>query len=128
MQTKSVYALCATYHEELAMLALSLIDKEIKVYKVKQMGKKVNFVDYMSFHVKHTVTCICIERSVSNSRPMLCTGCKSGEIMIYYLDEPIINKLTGKPALDGRVKEKLFKIFNFNLGAHHSHESIHPII
>jgi len=41
MQTKSVYALCATYHEELAMLALSLIDKEIKIYKVKQMGKKV---------------------------------------------------------------------------------------
>jgi hypothetical protein len=35
MQTKSVYGLCATYHEDMAMLALSLIDKEIKVYKIK---------------------------------------------------------------------------------------------
>jgi hypothetical protein len=109
MQTKSVYALCATYHEELAMLALSLIDKEIKVYKIKQMGKKVSFLDYLSFHVKNTVTSCCIERSVQNSRPMLCMGCKSGEIMIYYLDEPIIDKLTGRPVTDGRVREKLLK-------------------
>jgi hypothetical protein len=79
------------------------------------MGKKINFIDHMSFIVKHTVTCICIERSVSNSRPMLCMGCKSGEIMIYYLDEPILNKVTGKPVDDGRMKEKLFKIFNFNI-------------
>lgn len=80
----------------------------------------------MSFHVKHTVTCICIERNVSNSRPMLCMGCKSGEIMVYYVDEPILNRLTGKPLSDGRVREKLFKLFNFNAGHHHTHEQIHP--
>ena len=79
----------------------------------------------MSFHVKHTVTCICIERNVSNSRPMLCMGCKSGEIMVYYIDEPILNRLTGKPVSDGRVKEKLFKSFNFNVGNHHTHENFH---
>ena len=78
------------------------------------MGKKVNFVDFMSFHVKHTVTCICIERSVSNSRPIICMGCKSGELMVYYLDEPIIDPLTNKPSYSGQVKEKLFKTFYFN--------------
>jgi hypothetical protein len=104
------------------MLALSLIDKEIKIYRIKQMGKKVSFIDHMSFHVRYTVTCVCIERSVSNSRPMLCMGCKDGEIMLYYLDEPILNKLTGKPMGDGKVKEKMFTTFNFNHGVHHHHD------
>jgi hypothetical protein len=35
MATKSVYALCATFNEELGYLALSLIDREIKVYRIK---------------------------------------------------------------------------------------------
>jgi len=35
MQTKSVYGVCATFNEEFALLALALIDKEIKIYRVK---------------------------------------------------------------------------------------------
>ena len=57
---------------------------------------------------------------------MLCMGCKSGEVLIYYVDEPIFNKLTGKPVSDGKVKEKLFKSFNFNDGVHHTHDVVHP--
>ena len=94
MQTKSVYTLCATFNEELALLALSLIDKEIKVYRVKQNGAKVSFVEHISFHAKYTITCICIERYVSNSRPILCMGSKSGEIQIYYLDERVTDPMT----------------------------------
>jgi hypothetical protein len=32
---KSVYALCATYNQELGILAISLIDREIKMYRFK---------------------------------------------------------------------------------------------
>jgi hypothetical protein len=35
LQTKSVYTLCATFNEDLALLALALIDREIKVYRIK---------------------------------------------------------------------------------------------
>jgi hypothetical protein len=49
MATKSVYALCATFNEELGYLALSLIDREIKVYRIKQNGSKIMFVEHISF-------------------------------------------------------------------------------
>lgn len=32
---KEVYSVCANYHEKLSLLAVSLIDKEIKIYKLK---------------------------------------------------------------------------------------------
>ena len=90
----------------MGLLAISLIDREIKVYKVKQNGAKVSFIEHLSFHAKFIITCLCIERYVSNSRPILCMGSKSGEIQIFYLDEPFTNPLTGKPDFDGRVREK----------------------
>ena len=34
-KTKSVYCMCACYNEELGLLALSLIDKEIQIYRIK---------------------------------------------------------------------------------------------
>ncbi len=52
------------------------------------------------------MTAICIERYVSNSRPILCMGSKAGEVQIYYIDEPVIDRSTDRPYEDGRVKEK----------------------
>ena len=52
MQTKSVYTLCATYSEEFGLLALSLIDKEMKIYRVRQNGAKVSFVEHITFFAK----------------------------------------------------------------------------
>ena len=49
MQTKSIFALCATYNEEFGLMAISLIDKEIKVYRVKKNGNKISFIDLFSF-------------------------------------------------------------------------------
>jgi len=114
MQTKSVYTLCATFNEELHLLALSLIDKEIKVYRVKQNGSKVSFVEHFSFHARYTTTCICIERCVANSRPILCMGSEGGEVQIYYLDEPVIDPDTERPALDGRVRAEQHPRSPFN--------------
>ena len=39
---------------------------------------------------------------------------------MYYLDEPVINKLTGKPFADGRVQEKELKRSPFNIFNPHS--------
>ena len=114
MQSKAVYTLCATFSEELGILALSLIDKEIKVYRVKQNGAKISFIEHISFHAKYIITCICIDRCASNSRPILCMGSKSGDIQIYYLDEPFIDPDTKKPTLDGSVREKQHDCSPFN--------------
>ena len=79
-KTKSVYTLCATFNEDLGLLALSLVDKEIKIYRIKQNGARISFVDHLSFYSRDTITSMCIERYVSNSRPILCMGSKTGEI------------------------------------------------
>ena len=92
MQTKAVYAMCCAFSEELGLLALSLIDREIKIYRIKQNGAKISFIEHMSFHAKYIITCICISRCASNSRPILCMGSKSGDIQIYYIDESSLYK------------------------------------
>jgi len=43
----------------------------------------------------------------------LCCGSEDGRIIIYYLDEPIIDKDTGLPNLEGIVKEKLHTKIKF---------------
>lgn len=73
------------------ILAIGLIDKEIKLYQLKQNGAKTLFMDYLSFSVKFLVTCLHIEQYVVNSRPILCLGSAQGDIAIYYIDEPLYN-------------------------------------
>ena len=46
---KRVYSLCAFYHPGLNLLAIALIDKEIKIYKLKQNGSKVMITEHFSF-------------------------------------------------------------------------------
>jgi len=128
MQTKSVYCMCAAYNEELGLLALSLIDKEIKIYRIKQNGSKVHFVEHFSFHAKYYTTCMFMERCVSNSRPILCMGSNTGEIQIFYLNEPVVDPTTKKAqdgGYDGKVREKQHKNSPFNFftcSARHNNE------
>lgn len=53
----------AFYHPGLNILAIALIDKEIKIYKLKQNGSKVMISEHFSFQIKNdfTVTCLHIE-------------------------------------------------------------------
>lgn len=109
--TKSVYCMCAAYNEELGLLALSLIDKEIQIYRIKQNGSKVQFVPHSSFDAKYYTTCMYMERCVANSRPILCMGSNTGEIQIYYLNEYSADQ---KKFPDGKVKAKQHKCSPFN--------------
>lgn len=102
-QTKSVYCMCAAYNEELGLLALSLIDKEIQIYRIKQNGSKVVFVPHSSFDAKYYTTCMFMERCVANSRPILCMGSNTGDIQIYYLNEHAADQ---KKSQDGKVRAK----------------------
>jgi len=42
-------------------------------------------------------------------------GSQAGDIAMFYLDEPVINKLNGKPWADGRVQEKELERSPFNI-------------
>lgn len=110
--TKEVYSLCAYYHQELGILAIALIDKEVKVYKLKQNGQKVSLQEQFSFNSKLVVTCLHIEQFIVNSRPILCLGSNTGDIAIYYLDEPVINTLTGQKE-PFKLRSLLHLQFNF---------------
>lgn len=59
--TKKVYSVCADFHSGLNILALSLIDKEVKLYKLKQNGARVIFMELFSFHLRFIVSCLHIE-------------------------------------------------------------------
>lgn len=91
-------------------MALALIDKEVKIYKIKQTGSKISleefFSFYVSFHSGGAVSCLQIERYITNGRPIICMGSQLGDIAIYYLDS------------EKRIKEgrgpMLLKQFNFN--------------
>jgi len=104
--------LCAFYHEDLGTLAISLIDKEIKIYKLKQNGQKVSLAEQFSFPAKFIVTCMHIERYVVNSRPLLFLGSNEGEVAVYYIDEPVINPLT-RTKDPSQVRQQLHSYFNF---------------
>lgn len=122
-QTKSVYCMCAAYNEELGLLALSLIDKEIQIYRIKQNGSKVHFVPHSSFDAKYYTTCMFMERCVANSRPILCMGSNTGEIQIYYLNEHTTDQ---KKSQDGKVRAKQHKNSPFNFfkcPARHANEA-----
>lgn len=103
--------MCAAYNEELGLLALSLIDKEIQIYRIKQNGSKVQFVPHSSFDAKYYTTCMYMERCVADSRPILCMGSNTGEIQIYYLHEPATDQ---KKSQDGKVRAKQHKSSPFN--------------
>ena len=81
--------MCTYFHQTLNILAISLIDKEIKLYKLRQNGAKLIFMDYFSFSVKNIVTCLHLEQFVVNGRPILCLGKVNGDISIYYIDVPV---------------------------------------
>jgi len=63
------------------------------------------------------VTCLHIEQYIVDSRPILCIGSHTGEIAIYYIDEPVINPLTklqeNMTGGGGKVKQSLHSQFNF---------------
>jgi hypothetical protein len=73
------------------LLAIALIDGEIKIYHVKQSGTKINLVESFSFFVTFSsgsaASCLQIERFVTNGRPIVCVGSPTGDIGIYYLDD-----------------------------------------
>lgn len=72
--TKEVYSVCACFHEELQILAISLIDKDIKIYKIKQNGTKLSIYEAYSFIAKFLVSCMHIEQYSVNGRVILCLG------------------------------------------------------
>lgn len=86
---KNIYSIAATYHEEMGILALALIDRELRIYKLKQNGHKFHFHQLYSFKTKDTVAQMDLQRYATNQRAMLFLGSHKGDVSIYYLDEPV---------------------------------------
>ena len=76
--------------EEVGVMGLALIDRQVLIYYLKQNGTRINLVEQFSFYVnfkdKASVSSLSIEQYVSNGRPIICLGSQSGDIAIYYLD------------------------------------------
>ena len=79
---------------------LSLIDKQILVYYIKQTGSRYQLEELFSFYVKlptriGLITTLSLARNAQNFRPILCLGSDQGDIFVYYLD--YVNPKTDKP-------------------------------
>ena len=79
------------YNEKIGLLALALIDKEVKIYKIRQQGTKNALCELFSFFTYFpsgaATSCLQIEKFVTNGRPIICLGSQMGDIAIYYLDD-----------------------------------------
>ena len=84
------------FNEQIGLLAIALIDREVKIYHVKQSGTKISLVESFSFMVNFNTpaaaSCIQIERYVTNGRPIICLGSTLGDIALYYLDDDKIKR------------------------------------
>ena len=48
--TKKIYPVSISFHQKLKLLAICLIDCDIKVYSLKSSGTSLHVNDYHSFH------------------------------------------------------------------------------
>jgi len=71
---KAVYVTASNYNEELGILALVLIDKEIKIYYIRQNGTSINLIEHFSFKTKFDISCIHLDRHVLDGKPILICG------------------------------------------------------
>ena len=46
---KTVFVTASNFNEELGLLAVALIDKEIKIYYIRQMSGNIELKEYFSF-------------------------------------------------------------------------------
>ena len=98
---KAVYTVATDYNEELGLTALALIDREVKIYTVKQSGGKIQLNDSFSFKQnfpdKVAVSSLQLGRYVTNGRPIIVMGSLHGDISILYID--LERSKEGKPML-----------------------------
>ena len=51
-ENKAVYVTASHYNEELGLLAIVLIDREVKIYYIKQNGSSMGLEEHFSFKTK----------------------------------------------------------------------------
>lgn len=97
-QMKKIHSSFAWYHKETKTLAIALIDREIKIYKIKENGSRITVEPRFSFYAKHTVTYMQIGRYIVNDKVILIIGTDIGKIEVYYIDE--------KPVFEQNIMKK----------------------
>ena len=72
---------------------IALIDKEVKIYRVKENGNRINLEHRFSFYIKNIATYMEITRYIVNDKLILIVGTDVHKIEIYYIDEkPLIEE------------------------------------
>jgi hypothetical protein len=86
-QTKKTYVSGIDYNEEFGLLAIAMIDHEVKIYYLKQNGSVVRLLEHTSFFCKkHIITKVHFGRYVANRKIILCCGTYEGLIYIYEIE------------------------------------------
>jgi hypothetical protein len=89
--TKAVHVTACDYNAKIGLLALALIDKEVKIYKVSHQSTKSLLVEHFSFFTQFpsgaATCCLHIDNYVTNGRPIICLGSNQGDLAVYYLDD-----------------------------------------
>lgn len=88
-------------------LVVALIDKEVKIYRVKENGSRISLEHRFSFYVKNIVTYMEITRFIVNDYLILIVGTNCGKVEIYYIDEkPAIEEAIHKNIIDNKKKNE----------------------
>jgi len=108
-QMKKIHISFACFDPQTKKLIVALVDCEIRIYKLKENGKKVKLEeDILSFRSKNIVTYMEINRFVVNNRQILIIGTNVGTIEVYYLEEsaPVANKKSNSLASNSYLKRR----------------------
>lgn len=87
LPTKKIYPVSISFHQKLKLLALCLIDCDIKIYNLKSSGTSLHVNDYHSFYSAFIPCTSHLAEYKINDKVILALASENGQVEIYSLDE-----------------------------------------
>jgi len=85
-ETKKAYPVCVEYHHETRTLAICLIDRDVKIYSVKQVGLSGAAVtENYSFYAPFLPCTAFLEKHKISNNMLLCLASQEGHVEVISL-------------------------------------------
>eukprot|EP00347_Sterkiella_histriomuscorum_P014346 403361222 len=103
--TKKIYPVTISYYQETKLLAICLIDCDVKIYSLKMQGTSLHVNDYYNFQASYLPVSSHLARYKLNNNVVLCLASQEGQVEIYSMDEKEKGKIIWSIKLHGLVSD-----------------------
>jgi WD40 repeat protein len=84
---KKIYPVSICFHQKSKLLAISLVDCDIKIYQIKSSGSSLQVINYHSFYSTFIPCTSHLSQHKINDNVILTIASRGGQVEIYSLDE-----------------------------------------